>query len=408
MAYKNPKGIGSRGKVGNSAKSPPEKGLSPGDADTLIQGLQTYKRTLEAQNAELRSSQLKIEEARSKYSDLYDFAPVGYFTFDEEMLFKDVNLTGAALLGMEREDLINKSFALFVKPEFQEILYQHRRKVLQGGGKQFCELGMKSEEGRDLYVSIVSIAGKDPGTIRSALSDITEHKLTEIRIHQLSSELMNAQEQERKRIAHEIHDELTGSLSVLTLSLETKIGKLERGEPLNLDNLKRMISLLKQTLDQTRRIMNNLRPPILDDLGLLPTIDWFLREYQKIHSHIEIEKQTDVQEKEIPDNLKLVIFRVLQESLNHIAQNADQAAIRVTLSDRDGNIHFAVEEKGGRFSPESYNKGLGLESMRERVEASGGCFSTDFSKGEPTAIEACWPCSPAYRPLGDPDCTSHP
>jgi PAS domain S-box-containing protein len=357
-----------------------------------VRELKNHQVELETQNEKLRSAQLETEESRAKYSDLYDFAPVGYFTFTEEMTVRDVNRTGAELLGLEPKELVGKPFSLFVKPEYQNILYHHRQKVLAESGIQSCELVLVSRgEARDFFASLESIPGQDRHSIRSAVFDITDRKLAEIRIHQLSAELMTAQEQERKRIAHEIHDELTGSLSALLFSLGTKIQKIEKGQPINLESLKRMISLLKTTLNETRRIMNNLRPSILDDLGLLPTVEWFCREYRNIYPQIRIERHIAVEENEIPDPLKLTLFRLLQEALNHFAKNGQGDVLQISLVKDGPEIKFSIRDNARAFDPAKDRDSFDLESMRERVEASGGCFSLESTK-EGSLLQASWEC----------------
>jgi PAS domain S-box-containing protein len=384
-----------------SALREDERVLAGEDGEKLVQELKTHQVELEMQNEQLRTAQQAIEESRAKYSDLYDFAPVGYFTFDEEMTIREVNRTGAALLGLEPKELVGKPFSLFIKPEYQDILYHHRQKVLAESGIQSCELVLVSRgEGRDFYVSLESIPGQDHHSIRSAVFDITDRKLAEIRIHQLSAELMTAQEQERKRIAHEIHDELTGSLSALLFSLETKIQKLEKGEPINVENLKRMISLLKTTLNETRRIMNNLRPSILDDLGLLPTLEWFCREYRNIYPKIRLDRHIAIEEDDIPDDLKLILFRLLQEALNHFARYGQGDVLQISLVKDGPDIEFSIGDNARAFDPENDRQGFDLESMRERVEASGGCFSLESTK-EGSILQASWKCktSPSsFRP----------
>ncbi len=390
--------------------NPPEF-LAPEKGERLIQKLETHRIEMEAQNEQLRTSQQETEESRAKYTDLYDFAPVGYFTFDEEMTIRDVNRTGAALLGLEPKDLAGKPFSIYVKPEFQEILYHHRQRVLAETGIQSCELVLTSKGGGgEFYVSMESIPGRDHHSIRSAVFDISDRKLAEMRIHQLSAELMTAQEQEREKIAHEIHDELTGTLSALLFSLETKIRKLERGEPLNLENLKKMLSLLKTTLNETRRIMNNLRPSILDDLGLLPTMDWFCREYQNIYANIRLEKVVQIKETEIPAHLRLILFRLLQEALNHFARYGGGNRLKISLVQTGGEIIFTLKDAGSGFDPQNLMKGFGLESMRERVEGSGGCFSVESTKEEGSTLQASWPCkiSPLHLRSSAPKAGTRP
>jgi len=136
---------------------------------------------------------------------------------------------------------------------------------------------------------------------------------------------------------------------------------------------------------------------MLDDLGILATISWFCRQFESTYSDILIVKEIDFRENEVADNLKTVIFRVLQEALNNIAKHSKANEVRLVLRRADGVIQLGIRDNGQGFDPAEVNyhrdtsRGLGLESMRERVELSGGSFSIETSKGAGTLIRASWP-----------------
>lgn len=136
----------------------------------------------------------------------------------------------------------------------------------------------------------------------------------------------------------------------------------------------------------------NLRPALLGDLGLLPTIGWFVRDYQKTYPHIRVEKQTEIEETQMPDPLKPVIYRILQEAMNNIAKHSKANRVSISLMRKRGDrIELVIEDNGIGFDTESVKKGLGLGSMRERAELSGGLFDNESVKGKGTVIRASWP-----------------
>jgi signal transduction histidine kinase len=141
----------------------------------------------------------------------------------------------------------------------------------------------------------------------------------------------------------------------------------------------------------------DLRPSMLDDLGLLPTLSWFCRRFQAIYSAIRIEQETDIREEEVPDALKIVIYRITQEAMNNIAKHSKADLVRLCLRRIDGATEVVVEDNGQGFdlkkvmSLKSQWQGLGLTSMRERVEFSGGSFAIESTAGEGTVIRASWP-----------------
>ncbi len=211
------------------------------------------------------------------------------------------------------------------------------------------------------------------------------------KLRHLSSQLLAAQEQERKRIANDLHDGLAADLAAVKFMLEKKVKLLRESIPIRREGLEDIICNLQRSIEETRRIMNHLRPSMLDDLGLLPTMNWLCREYQKAYTHIEVQQKIGIQENEIPDSLKITLFRVLQESMNNFAKHGRGNIFHFSLWSDGGMISFKIQDNGQGFDPENCKKGLGLNSMRERVELSGGKFKISSILGAGTTIQATWP-----------------
>jgi PAS domain S-box-containing protein len=157
--------------------------------EELLHELQVHKIELEMQNKELRKTQLALEESRQKYADLYDFAPVGYFTFTPEALIKEINLTGAALLGVARQKLIKARFRAFVALSDLDLWDQHFLSVLQQEEKQTCDLMLKRQDGSTFQADLESIrieASRGVFENYTTVTDITErnHKQLEEVIRQ--------------------------------------------------------------------------------------------------------------------------------------------------------------------------------------------------------------------------------
>ena len=175
------------------------KDLSALDLQHLVHELGTYQIELEMQNEELRKSQIELEDSRSKYSDLYDFAPAGYFTFDKNGFILEVNLTGAALLQKERSFLIKKPFSIFIHKDDQDLFYKHRHEVFVSGSRQTCEIRLKSDSSSQIFLRLISIPVQDSSgsynQIRTTVSDITERKQAEEEIKQRVEELNAANDE---------------------------------------------------------------------------------------------------------------------------------------------------------------------------------------------------------------------
>lgn len=156
------------------------KDIPPVDIKNLIEDLQIHQIELEMQNTELRRSQLELEESRDEYTRLYDFAPVGYFTFDELSQIQNANLTGATLLASLRSKLIGRKFTSFVAPDSQDEFYLHRRKVLESNVNQTCELKLEKQDGANFYAKLDSVSiengVENKEHIRTVLTDISNEK----------------------------------------------------------------------------------------------------------------------------------------------------------------------------------------------------------------------------------------
>jgi PAS domain S-box-containing protein len=236
--------------------------------------------------------------------------------------------------------------------------------------------------------------------------DITELKRagealreSERQLRFLSWRLLSAQEEERKKIAHEIHDTLGASLSAIKYKIEGVSKNIveEDGLAAMAGPLEEIIPLIQESMEECRRIQMDLRPSILDDLGLLATLSWFCRRFQAIYSGIHLEQEFAVNESEIPDPLKIVIYRVVQEAMNNIAKHSQAELARLSLWKTDCTIGLTLQDNGRGFdlkkalSVERRRRGLGLTSMRERVELSGGSYQIESVEGKGTIIRASWP-----------------
>jgi signal transduction histidine kinase len=156
------------------------------------------------------------------------------------------------------------------------------------------------------------------------------------------------------------------------------------------------VSLLQDAIEECRRIQTELRPSILDDLGLLPTLSWVCRRWQEIFPWIRIQQEIDLQEGDVPGSLKIVIYKVLQETMNNIGKHSKADLVWLSLQNTDGALRLTVKDNGIGFDTEEVSKrsnarrGLGLTSLQERTELSGGSFSICSGKGNGTTVQASW------------------
>ncbi len=218
----------------------------------------------------------------------------------------------------------------------------------------------------------------------------------------LVSQLMTADEDERKRIAAELHDGIGQSLSAIKCSLENEVTKLSQRQVHGgtLHGLEAVTQGMQEAIGELRQIAMGLRPAMLEDLGILSTLDWFCRNYHSAHPQITVAKRYALEESDIPQELKIVIYRIVQEAFNNIAKHAraDQVTLELEMQKTATTIRLFVKDNGQGFNAyERVNPGIregfgfGLTSMRERAESVAGEFKLTSGIGSGTAIEIYWP-----------------
>jgi PAS domain S-box-containing protein len=319
----------------------------------------------------------------------------------------DVNRATELTTGVPRDQLIGSDFSdYFTEPEKAREGYQH---VFAQGSVRDYPLAIRHTSGMItdvLYNATIyrNEAGETQG-IFAAARDITDRKRaeeslreSETRLRALSSQLLTAQESERKRIAMELHDGIGQMLTAVKFKVENILQEKSKGKVRTKDkSLEAIIPIVRESVEEVRRIQMDLRPSTLDDLGILATLGWFCREYQKIYSHIRIEKEIGLQESEVSASLKTVIYRLIQEAMSNVAKYSKADLIYLSLKRMEGRIELVIKDNGKGFnleeilSPERSQGGLGLSSMRERTELSGGSFEIETTLGVGTMIRASWP-----------------
>jgi signal transduction histidine kinase/PAS domain-containing protein len=212
----------------------------------------------------------------------------------------------------------------------------------------------------------------------------------------LSVQLMVTQENERKRIARELHDGIGQSLSAIKYSIERAI---ELAKHPRLGSSAKVMQLavvhVQKTMDEVRSISDNLHPPVLDDMGAASAVRWFCREWSRVYTHLNVTMSIDVRDTEVPRGLATAVFRTVQESLNNVAKHAAAREVVVGLR-RDGSaLVVEVNDDGvgarGTTNGQLTKLGHGLRGMRERAEHTGGELSITAEPGRGTLVRVRWP-----------------
>lgn len=353
-----------------------------------------------ALSEEMQARLLTILEKTTDYVAMTDVA--------EFMLY--LNPAGRTMLGLgPADDISQKKLCGHSDQEVRDIIRDIAIPAAIENGLWAGESRVRDSTGREIYTSQVIIAHTGASgqvdCFSTILRDISERvraeqALRESReeLRQLSGLLVSIQEDERRRISLDLHDGLGQTLSLIKLAVENTAEQVAAGAAdAARDSLHQVIPRLKEALLEVRRVAIELRPAILDDLGILPTLSWFFREFEAVCGHIAIEKVLQVSEQEVPAPLKITLYRIIQEATSNIVKHAVADRARVSLYRADDALHLLIQDNGRGFDPasvvyrEGECRGLGLVSMKERVALSGGSYRLESSPGFGTTIQASWP-----------------
>jgi PAS domain S-box-containing protein len=396
------------------------------DSRRLLHELQVHQIELEMQNAELRQARDELEVALENYTDLYDFAPSGYFSFAATGAILQANLTGATLVGIERSRLLGQSFRQLVSAGFRPAFSTFLEQVFAGEEKQSGDFELVCQ-GRPLrFVNIEAQCLLNRQECRAVVVDITARKVAETAQHRLdvmtasnrkleqeiirrktleqalklseqqlrhlSREILLAQEEERKRISRELHDTVLQTLVSISVHLSTLTPRLAD----NPASLRRKIAqtqlLVEKSLAMVHRFAVELRPTVLDDLGLIPALHTFMKDFMKrtgVRAHLTAYAAVN----QLPIGQSAVLYRVALEALNNVAIHAQASAVEVEIKKLPDWICLTITDDGKSFDVKRVlrtkgNGRLGLLGMRERLEMVGGKFSIKSTPGHGTTVTA--------------------
>lgn len=427
---------------GHQARLAPPR--SEADATRLLHELQVHQIELEMQNAELQEARDKMEILLETYTDLYDFAPVGYFSVNEQGVILEVNLTGAALLGIERSRLIKQRLQGFVDPPSRTVFFAFLKKVFADPKKQICEIPLLNERGIPFWADFQAASADSfmgaQKWCRIAISDLTTLKHEEEvrrrleglavanqklkreivqrqkvevalkkseahyaqlfeqsrhmqeQLRHLSRQLLLTQEEERKRISRELHDEIVQTL----VGINVHLAALTIKAPVNLKELEKKIAqtqrLVEKSVTIVHRFARELRPTVLDDLGLIPAIQSFIKDFTE-RTNIRIHFKAFVGVDQLNSTQRTVLYRVTQSALSNVHKHARATDVKISIRKLPDVIHLEIHDNGKSFDMERVlfakrHKRLGLLGSRERVEMIDGKFGVESAPGQGTTISA--------------------
>jgi PAS domain S-box-containing protein len=407
----------------------------PRSDERLVHELRVHQIELEMQNEELQRTRAQAEELLAQYTDLYDFAPVGYLTLSEQGLILKANLSAATLLGSARGALINRPISRFILKEDRDLFSRHRTGICKTPVPQSCELRLVKSDGTPFWAQLATVvveqAADGASVCRLVLSDINESKRAEealkrahneleqrvaeqteelgwanAELHALALHLNDVREEERATLARELHDDLGQHLTALQIDLTWLDRCLQAAAPPDLaqlhDRIVAMVPMVERLTELTQTVCASLRPGVLDDLGLVAAIEWQAEDTAK-RTGLTCETALPASDIEVDGTIALVVFRIIQESLTNVVRHAQATHVTISLHTAGDVLELEIQDNGRGGAPETFagHTALGLIGMRERARACGGTVDIGSDPGKGTTVRVRVPAQP-MRSGGQP------
>jgi two-component system, NarL family, sensor histidine kinase DegS len=352
-----------------------------------------YRRRLENARRELIISE-------ERYRKLFENALDGIWTHDLEGNFTSFNKASEMMIGYSTEEISKMNAKKFLSQESLDLANHVRRKLLHNEYvEQPYEQKVFTKDGREIYIqlstSLITDKGKPIG-FQNIARDITEQKRMNENLRNYLQLATRAQEEERKRISHELHDDTIQLLIALSRQLDALASA--KGVP---DDVRQKLEDLWNQTDNivkgVRRLSQDLRPAAIDRLGLLPAIRWLAEESEK-YSGIKTRVNVIGKEHRLPEEAAIALFRIIQEALRNVSKHSGATRAGIIVEFHEKKTRITIADNGKGFTPPDQVGDLpkigklGLAGMQERVQLLGGAISMQSEPGKGTTITVEMPC----------------
>ncbi len=367
----------------------------------LFEQSQRYVAELEERITERRRVETALRESEERYRELFENAKDAIYVHDLKGIYLKVNRAAERLSGYSREEIVGHNFFEFVAQEHIKVVSESFCDKLNQEGETSYEVDVIAKDGRRVPVEVSSRAIYENGKIvgvQGMARDITERKLAQDALQMFSRQLIEAQEDERRRIARELHDQIGQILTAVKMNLHT-VQQFCNGSEAGVF-VKDNIEAVDEALRLVRDLSVDLRPPVLDDLGLVTALRWYADRYH-IRTGLNIELFSDLsdQNQRFSREIETACFRIAQEALTNVVRHANASEVLLELSSEEGMLLLIVKDNGVGFDVESLRRRatraatLGLISMQERAHAAGGDIQIISAPGKGTEVRFILPLS---------------
>ena len=390
---------------------------SPVDTARLLHELEVSQIELRLQCDELRQAQLELLESRDRYLELYESIPIGYFSLTPHGAIRDVNPAGAAMLRQPMSRLIGRRLQLFMPIAQRRDFVAFCKRVSVERARLSCEvdLGELSDDQPRATINVLLEASPGRGQeriVRVAMIDITRRKQAEDKLKQheeelrasrqtlqdLNAQLLNIQDEERRAIARELHDNCCQQLAMLLFSTNA----IERNSDEPMARKMRLLSeQIKRTLESIRHIAYGLHPAMWESTGIEEAIRSYLRDFTEV-TELKVDFEAVEVPSKVPEMTATCLFRTLQEVLHNVVKYAEASRVEVRLVRTEKTISLIVSDQGRGFQVSSMKaspRGLGLVSLKERAQLLNGTLTVTSQIGVGTTVQVDLPLARPQGPL---------
>lgn len=359
-------------------------------ASVLVYVLVQRTRNLEIKaRSELRDARALLEKTFASLQE-------GVFIVRDRRVV-DCNPAAERMFGYTRDELVGSNTRmLHVSQDAYEDFGDRGLPTLEAGGSFTSEHELRRKNGETI-ITHQTMTLLDPeeglkGGVVSVVRDITDRKIDELRLQRFYTHLQEAREEERRHIAREIHDDLGQSLTAMKMDLaRIRRRSAELGAPV-LTELDEVEELVDGAIRSVRQIATDLRPGVLDQLGLLPALEWLCDDFGE-RTGVECRFSNGFGELTLPPAAATHVFRVVQEALTNVARHAGASRVMVGLRNQGKGARLGIRDDGRGVDPGSpgQRRGLGVIGMRERARILDGRLEMDTAPGRGTEVILFFP-----------------
>ncbi len=342
-----------------------------------------------------RTAELDKSEKRNK--TIVNALPDIVFIINRQGRIVDYNYTAGYQRLIKSDQFITKTVSEVLPEPLAIDMMSYIKNVLQTGQNFTYSFQldtnseMRSYESRFVpyYADDVLVLVRDNTEAKKVEKELLQSR-EELR--RLSNYLEDVREEERTHIAREIHDELGQHLTVLKMSFSFLEKSIAETDPKYTAEFNKIADLINEMVTAVRKISHQLRPAMLDQLGLIAAMEWYTADFEK-KTGIKTVFITELPPNDFPEKLRIGLFRILQESLTNVARHAEASRVDISLSLHDNDLVMLIEDNGKGFHTETIDprKTLGVLGMKERAIVMGGTYNINSEPGKGTIIEVIVP-----------------